>query len=128
MSFQLAKVLGNNYLRQTIKVAVPRLKFDEYLLQHFRENEELLAHDPQEQCKAGDWVLIRELQEPLSLQVKHKLEKIVYNSGNIIDPLTGKKCVGYEYEEDLEQYAKTFGKKPLLERLREMNATKNEAK
>lgn len=112
----MAKVLGNNTIRQTIKVSVPKLKFDDFLKTHYRENDELLAHDPDEKCKPGDWVLVRELAKPLSLQVKHRLDRIVYHSGNIVDPLTGKKCVGLEYEEDITQIGTMFGLKPLPER------------
>jgi small subunit ribosomal protein S17 len=116
MSLLLGKVLGNMSLRQTIRVAIPKLKFDDFLTQHFRESDEFLAHDPDEKCKPDDWVLIKELDESLSLKVKHALVKVVYKSGNIIDPLTGKKVIGMHYEEDIARQGELFGMKPLTKR------------
>jgi small subunit ribosomal protein S17 len=99
-----------------MKVSVPSLKFDNYFKSHFRENEQFMVHDPEEKCESGDWVLIRELSAPLSLQVKHQVVKKVYENGNIIDPITGKKCVGLDFAEDIDFMSKRFGLKPLPER------------
>ncbi|RWS29901.1 carrier protein-like protein [Leptotrombidium deliense] len=57
-------------MKQTIQVQVPKLSFDSFLKMHFRTNDLLLAHDEQEICKPNDWLLIRELPERLSIQVK----------------------------------------------------------
>src|SRR2546426_798664 len=108
MSLLLAKCLGSS-MKQTIKVAIPSLKFDTYLNMHFRENDQIMVHDPQERCKPGDWILIRKLAENLSLQVAHKVEKVVYEQGNMVDPITGKKSIGYEFDEDVQKQANLFG-------------------
>lgn len=116
MSMILAKVIGSPTLKQTIKVWAPSLKYDAFLRAHFRENAEYLAHDPQERCKSGDWVLIRELPEPLTLKVKHEVTRIVYESGNMICPLTRKKAIGIEFKDDVEKAAEEFGMEPLQKR------------
>ena len=116
MSLLIGKVQGAIRLRQTIKVAVPKLKFDDFLKMHFRENTEIMAHDPEEKCKPGDWVLIKELPSPLSIKVRHRLLKIVYENGNIFDPVTGKRVVGYDFEDDIRKSAEMFGWKPITER------------
>jgi len=116
MSMCIAKVLGGVSLKQTVKVAKPFLKFDDFLNYHFRENEEFLVHDPEEKGKVGDWVLVKTLPEPLSLQVRHELLKVIYKNGDMIDPVTGKKCVGTEFLEDVEWESQVFGWKPLTER------------
>lgn len=121
MSLKLGKVFGGINLKQTIKVFVPHLKFDEFLSMHFRENDELLAHDAEEKAKPGDWVLIKELDEPLSLKVKHKMLRVVYENGNMIDPITGKKSAGVVFEEDNEQTAALLGIKPFHERFADFN-------
>lgn len=117
MALSLAKVLGGVALKQTIRCRIPILKYDDYLAMHFREANELLAHDPEEKSKPGDWVLVQELPEPLSIKVRHKLFKIVYDEGNMICPLTGKKTLGYEFLDDVDETTSMFGWKPLPERL-----------
>ena len=112
----LAKVVGSQTLKQTVRVWAPSMKFDSFLRAHFRENDEYLAHDPEEKCKSGDWVLIKELPEPLTLKVKHEVTRIVYESGNMVCPLTMKKAVGVEFVQDIEQAAQLFGVDPLPKR------------
>lgn len=116
MSMILAKVVGSQTLKQTVRVWAPHLKYDAHLRAHFRENDEYLAHDPKEKCKSGDWVLIKELPEPLTLKVKHEVMKVVYESGNMICPLTGKKTVGLEFQDDIQKAAELFGIEPLEKR------------
>lgn len=112
----LAKVVGSQTLKHTVRVWAPSLRYDEFLRAHYRENEEYLAHDPKEKCESGDWVLIKELPEPLTLKVKHEVVRIVYESGNMICPLTGKKAVGIEFNEDIKKAAEMFGVEPLEKR------------
>lgn len=116
MAVHLAKVLGGVTIKQTIKVAAPYFKFDDFLMCHFRENNEIMVHDPQEKAKPGDWVLVRELREPLSIQVKHQLLQIVYKNGHMTDPLTGRKCIGTEFADQVDQETQLFGWKPITER------------
>ena len=115
MALLMGKCL-ESAMKQTINVLIPKLKFDDHFKMHFRESEQLLVHDPFEKCKPGDWILIRELKEKLSLKVNHKVEKIVYEAGNIIDPISGKKSLGYTYEDDATQQSKLFGLSPLKDR------------
>jgi len=102
MNILLAKCVDNT-LRQNIRVLVPRLKYDHWLKTHFRENDELMVLDEKEASKPGDWVLIKELPENVSLQVKHKVLNVVYQTGNVIDPITGQKAVGWRYAKDIER-------------------------
>lgn len=115
MSLVLGKVWSST-MKQTIKVGVPRLKFDPFLNMHFREPDPLLVHDPEEKCKPGDWILIREMPQRLSLQVNHRVEKIVYSAGKVIDPITGKQALGYEYVEHVNKQGKLFSVKPFDQR------------
>ena len=117
MALSLAKVLGGVTLKQTIRCRIPILKYDDFLKTHFREGTELLAHDPEERTKPGDWVLVQELPEPLSIKVRHKLFKLVYEERDMKCPLTGKKTLGYEFLDDVDETTSMFGWKPLPERL-----------
>jgi len=115
MSLLMGKCLGPA-MRQTVKVSIPRLKFDSFLSMYFREMDQVLAHDADEKCRAGDWILVRQLEQRLSLKVDHKVEKIVYESGNIIDPLTGRQSLGYEYADEADRMSQLFGLKPMTDR------------
>lgn len=94
-----------------IRLLIPQLKFDDFLNKHFRENEKILAHDPENICKEGDWVLTRKLNEQYRLDVEYRVEKVVYESGNIIDPVTNKKSLGYENIDDVQRIAEFFDQK-----------------
>jgi small subunit ribosomal protein S17 len=102
MSLTLAKCVATP-LRNTIRVLVPQLKFDSYLNMHFRENDSFMVADQTGDCKPGDWCLVRELPQRVSLDVKHQVEKVVYKSGQIVDPMTGQQSYGYLYKDDYER-------------------------
>ena len=55
--------------------------------------------DPDGQTSIGDLVLIKPLAEPQSEHIAHYMKKIVFKAGNIIDPVSGKKCRGTEFVE-----------------------------
>ncbi|KAH9362409.1 hypothetical protein HPB48_020181 [Haemaphysalis longicornis] len=55
---------------------------------------------------------MQELPERLSLRIAHKVEKIVFKNGNIIDPLTGQKCIFTEFVKDVDQQSEVFGLSP----------------
>ena len=86
-SLLLGKV-AKSTKQNVIRLLVPQMKFDSFFNKHFRENDDLLAHDPENRCKPGDWVLLRKLPEQYSLGIDYRVEKIVYQSGKAVDPLT----------------------------------------
>lgn len=80
------------------------------LIQYFREDEFVFAHDPEKVCKTGDIVLVRELAEKLTTLITHKVEKVVYPLGDIVDPITGKLVVVGKYRDQIEEANRLFGK------------------
>ena len=110
MALFLAKCLSATKKNVT-RLSVPQLRFDSFLKKYFRENDPIIAHDPQNQCSEGDWVLLRKLDNRYSLEIDYQVEKIVYKAGNIIDPITGKKSLGYENAEDVDNIANFLKKK-----------------
>lgn len=99
MALLMGKVC-EHYMKDIVRVAVPQLKFSNYLMWHFRESSELYALDKDNICKEGDWVLVKELPEKISLKVKFKIEKLVHQNGNLICPLTGRRSIGYYYADE----------------------------
>lgn len=79
-------------------------------MQYFPEDEFVFAHDPDKVCKTGDVVLVRELSEKLTTLITHKVEKVVYKLGDVIDPITGKLVVAGKYREQIEAANQLFGK------------------
>jgi len=78
-------------------------------VQYFQKNVAYIAHDPNNQCRSGDIVLIEELPKKLTRDITHEILKVVYPLGDITDPLTGKKCEGGVYREDKERMEKLWG-------------------
>lgn len=112
MTLQTKMMLGKVIVATTKKVCtvnVPYFFFDTYVKAHYKHRAEFETFDENEKCQPGDWVIIEELPERMSLKVNHRIKKTVFTNGNIIDPLTGKKCVFTDFAEDLDEEAKLFG-------------------
>ena len=56
-------------------------------------------------CKAqiGDVVLVKDLEEKITLDVKSEIQNIVYKQGAIVDPLTGRLCRGTEFVDEKQR-------------------------
>jgi len=78
--------------------------------QYFPKYDAHTAHDPDKKCKTGDLVLIEELPKKLTRDITHKVREVVYPCGDVTDPITGKKCVGAEYRDEIEWKASIWGK------------------
>uniref|UniRef100_A0A8C9PYT5 Small ribosomal subunit protein uS17m n=1 Tax=Spermophilus dauricus TaxID=99837 RepID=A0A8C9PYT5_SPEDA len=92
----VGKVIGAA-VQKTAKVRVTRLVLDPYLLKYFNKRQTYFAHDALQQCTVGDTVLLKALPVPRTKHVKHELAEIVFKVGKVIDPVTGKPCVGTTY-------------------------------
>lgn len=79
-------------------------------MQHFPEQDHVFAHDPDKLCKTGDYVLVRKLPEKLTTLITHKVERIVYKMGDVIDPITGKSVVMDQYRDEMEETNRLYGK------------------
>lgn len=81
-----------------------------FLLQYFKEDEFVFAHDPEKICKTGDIVLIKELPQKLTRLITFSVENVVYPLGDITDPISGKKCVVGKFREDIDAANRLYGK------------------
>ncbi|XP_064106513.1 small ribosomal subunit protein uS17m-like [Macrobrachium nipponense] len=96
--------------KNAARVRVKRMKLDDYLHMYFPEYTDYFAHDPEQKCKVGDVVLIKELPEQMTKDITHSLMKIVYPYGDITDPITGKKCVVGNYRDHTKLRSELYGK------------------
>nr|CAG4645205.1 EOG090X0GMQ [Leptodora kindtii] len=94
------------------KYKVKVLQLDPNLNMHFSKFETVYAHDPKEQCKPGDIVLIKKLPTKMTKHITHEVKSIVFPFGDITDPVTGKKVVAGEYRDEIEKKSQLFGKNP----------------
>uniref|UniRef100_A0A023FCG8 Putative mitochondrial/ ribosomal s17-like protein n=1 Tax=Amblyomma cajennense TaxID=34607 RepID=A0A023FCG8_AMBCJ len=99
-------------MKKTVRVVVTRFTLDQFLMAHYKERTEYEALDANEECEPGDWVLVKELPQRLSLKIAHKVEKIVFKNGNIIDPITGQKCIFTDFVKDIDRQSEVFGLTP----------------
>lgn len=104
-SLIMARISHDRY-KDTVKVGVPKHRFNEHFTMYVREQDNVYAYDPDRISEPGDWVLLRRLPEALDENVNHKVEKVVYRYGHIIDPLTGRRTYGIKYDDDLERLEK----------------------
>ncbi|XP_018011568.1 uncharacterized protein LOC108668827 [Hyalella azteca] len=94
------------------KVRITRLIFNDFLKMHFRHYADIVVHDEKKLARTGDVVLLRKLRQPLSLEKRHEIIKVVYPLGDITDPLTGKKCVLAKYRSDVQLIDDFYGRAP----------------
>ncbi|XP_078278598.1 small ribosomal subunit protein uS17m [Rhinoraja longicauda] len=104
----IGKVIGTKMLK-TAKVRVTRLVLNPYLLKFYNKRKTYFAHDAEEQCTVGDIVLLKALPERRTKHVKHELAEIVFKVGNIIDPITKKRCSGSKMFEPLTDFDSDMG-------------------
>ncbi|XP_042225229.1 28S ribosomal protein S17, mitochondrial-like [Homarus americanus] len=95
--------------KNAAKVRVKRLNLDNNLNMYFPTQKSYFIHDPEEQCKVGDVVLIKELPEKMTKLISHSLVKMVYKFGDVTDPITGKKVYNHHYRDQLKEYNEMFG-------------------
>lgn len=115
----IGRVIGNK-MEKTAKVRVTRLVLDPYLLKYYNKRKTYFAHDALRQCTVGDIVLLKALSHARTKHVKHELVEVVHKVGRVVDPLTGKRVAGTEFEElltDLPLEQDTT----LAEKLQELN-------
>ena len=55
--------------------------------------------DPESQTKAGDILMIRPFTDRYSAHIRatHELQEVLFPSGYIIDPVSGRRCRGLEF-------------------------------
>jgi len=107
LSLLLGKVLfpGINPAIKAVPVSVISMKLEPRIHVYYNTEEKYWVSDPEMKCQVGDMVLIRQLDEPLSVDVKHKVQEVVFPVGNIIEPSTGRRCRGVEYiDEDRRSF------------------------
>lgn len=94
------------------KVRVIKNAFDEWLKMYFKKRQDYHAAVQDHLCKIGDMVLIRQLPSRLTVDITHAVEKVVYQLGEVMDPLTGKPVSAMRYKEHLDEIrAITVGEK-----------------
>jgi len=56
--------------------------------------------------------LIEELPKRMTREITHKILKIVYPLGDVTDPISGRKCVGGEFRDDMKRKDELWGVNP----------------
>ena len=93
-------------------VFLTRSELSEKTSRLYKVRQDLYLHDPRNISNVGDIVLARKLQEFLPFpqtfdspkdwdlmdkEIWFEIEKIVFKAGEIIDPITGRKCNGTKF-------------------------------
>lgn len=99
-SLIMGKVSHDRY-KKIVKVGVPKHRINDLLLLYVRENDDVQALDENDVSRPGDWVLLRKEERPVDKNVTHRIERVVYSYGNIVDPITNRRTLGLHYDEDM---------------------------
>ncbi|VDI64705.1 small ribosomal subunit protein uS17m-like [Mytilus galloprovincialis] len=100
--FLIGQVIAKGSERiPSVQVRVPKMVLDKYLLMYFNHPDQFWAAEtPGTQSKVGDIVKIQELEERASPTITHQVHEHVFKTGEIRDPVTGKRCRGMKYVDE----------------------------
>jgi len=76
-------------------------------VQYFNKEVQLWAADPDVKYGVGDLVIVKKLQQPQSADIRHYVAEPVFHVGNVVDPVTGRRCRGPNY---IDEVNRTFNK------------------
>lgn len=87
---------------KVVKVRLQKMSLDKNLLMYFPKKTDKWSADFKKECKLGDIVVIKNLDEKIGYDVSCKVEYVMYSTGAVRDPVTGKLCRGTDFidEED----------------------------
>ncbi|CAI4229156.1 unnamed protein product [Auanema sp. JU1783] len=79
-------------------------EFNIYLKKYFARSSDYWVLDKQNLGGLGDTVMIKRIEGNLrpTADVAHSIDKIVFKYGNIVDPVTGKRVIKDEFEDEIE--------------------------
>ncbi|CAG9534599.1 unnamed protein product [Cercopithifilaria johnstoni] len=108
----LGKVLKRTHIGNDkipcIQVRCRLNDFDEYIKKYFSRPIDLWALDPENATGLGDTILITKCdvdKRPAKL-VTHIVDRVLFQYGNIIDPVTKKRVIKEKYEDDINLQTK----------------------
>lgn len=101
-SLVMGRVSSESY-KNIVKCAIPKHRFNEFLSMYRRENDDVQALDGNMITNPGDWVLLRRDESLPDKNVRHVVEKVVYQCGKYVDPITNRRSLGLYFEDDWEQ-------------------------
>lgn len=56
-------------------------------------------------------MLVRELPKKITTLITHKVERVVYKLGDVVDPMTGKSVVANKFRDEIEEEKDIYGKR-----------------
>ncbi|CAJ0960131.1 unnamed protein product, partial [Mesorhabditis belari] len=87
------------------QVRCQRNEFNTYLKMYFSRSFDYWAIDRGQLGNLGDTVMIRnidDLSQRPTAAVTHKIDRVVFQYGNVIDPVTGKRVINDDFMDDIE--------------------------
>ncbi|XP_052817640.1 28S ribosomal protein S17, mitochondrial-like [Mya arenaria] len=87
-----------------VKVRAQNMKIDRRLMMYFPSKKDRWCLDENNSTKVGDIVVMRHLERPVAREVFTKIGEIMFQVGNVRDPLTGRLCRGTEYVDETSRF------------------------
>ncbi|VDM35910.1 unnamed protein product [Hydatigera taeniaeformis] len=89
--------------KDIIKVKIHKLCLNKFLLRYFYQTRTYWVHRGDADVDIGDIVLVERCDPPVAFNAVYKLKKVVFNVGNITDPMSGLRCEGPDFPADVMQ-------------------------
>lgn len=116
----MGRVKSNlSFVPGVARVSVELQEFNPRLKMFFPQTKLLYAHDRSGLSKPGDYVILHKLEEAQDVQVVkegrsphevlHRVSKVVYGCGEIVDPVSGERVLGGEYGGEVEELSEIIG-------------------
>jgi len=99
---QMGKVMHGKR-HDFVKVKIVHMVFNDRFRYHFNEPEEHWVLNKGNAAQQGDIVLLKELPEAYAIDINLAVHKIIFPTGSTIDPVTGKRCLGTEFIDDIQK-------------------------
>ncbi|KAK2166781.1 hypothetical protein LSH36_35g02096 [Paralvinella palmiformis] len=95
----IGHVVRKNDLWKAARVRVYKMKLDRFLNMYFNVRHHYWAEDKDGSSKEGDIVLIKSLDNPNvdTPRVRYHIKEKVFPLGEVVDPITGRKCKGTQF-------------------------------
>ncbi|OAF64325.1 hypothetical protein A3Q56_07965 [Intoshia linei] len=90
-SHMIGKIVSYHKIESAALIKSNIQVFSDFLKMHFDKPIRTWALLKDKEYKIGDYVLIKQLSKPHSLEIKYEVKNVIFEHGNVIDRLTEQK-------------------------------------
>ncbi|CEF66984.1 Lissencephaly-1 homolog B [Strongyloides ratti] len=88
-----------------VQVRCQQNEFNDYIKKYHVKSYDYWALDTSKKTRIGDTILIKSLSDGLekpSINVNHQVDRRIFEFGNVIDPVTGRRVIEKKFFDEIE--------------------------